>query len=126
MIKAVLISAAVGFSLPYLIDIAISGIPPFRIIPLPLETGLRWPSSPAHNTIFASQVVNRSQKADKLEVLHAGQRAIDPDRNTRQKLVIPELKIKIGSERPFSGAVRISEIVGRCLADAEQLYGAIS
>ncbi len=126
MIKAVLISAVAGFSLPYLVDISIPGIPPRQIIPLLLETGLRSPSNPAHDTIFSSQVVNRSQKGDKLKVLHTSQRAIDPKRNTAQKIIIPESKIRIGCERPFSSAVRISVIVGRCLAGAEWLYGATS
>jgi hypothetical protein len=125
MIKAVLISAAAGFSLPYLIDIAIPGIPPCQINSLPLETGLRCPSSPVHDTIFSSQIVNRSQKADKLDVLHTGQQAIDPMRNTGQKIIMPESKIKLGCERPFSSAVRTSVIVGRCLA-AEQLNRATS
>ncbi len=125
MIKAILISAAAGFSLPYLIGIAIPGIPPRQIIPLLLETGLRPPSNPAHDTIFSSQIVNRSQKADRLDVLHTSQRAIDPERNTGQKLIMPESKIKIGCERPFSGTVRTSVMVGRCLA-ADQLNRAIS
>ncbi len=125
MIKAVLISAAAGFSLPYLIDIAIPGIPQFQISPLLLEAELPWLSSPAHDATFASQVVNRSQKADKLKVLHTSQRAITPERNTKQKLVIPESKIKIGCERPFSDAIRIFAIVGRCLA-TDQLNRAIS
>ncbi len=57
MIKAVLISPAAGFSLPYLIDIAIPGIPQFQIIPLLLEAELPSLSSAAHDATFAIQVV---------------------------------------------------------------------
>jgi hypothetical protein len=126
MVKAVIISAVAGFSLPYFMDISIPGIPPRQIIPLPIETGIRSPSNSARDTIFSSQVVNRSKKGDKLEILHTSQRPIDQERDTVQKTITPDSKIKIGCEQPFSDAVRNSVIVGRCLADSERLYRAAS
>ena len=108
MVKAVIISAVAGFSLPDLIDISIPGIPPRQIIPLPIETGIRSLSNSARDTIFSSQVVNRSQKGDKLKILHTSQRPINQERGAVQKTITPDSKIKIGCERLFSDAVRIS------------------
>jgi hypothetical protein len=122
MLKAVLISAVTGFSLPYFIDISFPGIPPHQIIVLSLETETRSLSNPTHETIFLSQVVNRFQKGDKLEILHTTQRGTDPERNAVQRTNTSDSKIKIGCERSFSSAVRTSVIVGRCLAETKRLY----
>ena len=53
MVKAVIISAVAGFSLPYFMDISILGIPPRQIIPLPIETGIRSLSNSPRDTIFS-------------------------------------------------------------------------
>jgi hypothetical protein len=65
--------------------------------------------------IFARQVVNRSNKRDRL-VVH---QSIESGNKPLPGPIVPSPPIKIGCERPYSSTVTAfnSDVIGRCLAD---------
>lgn len=67
MFREVLVAAAAGFSWPYFFDVTIPGIPSRHVIRPIAEINLSARSH-ADDTIFATQVANRSQKGDRLKI----------------------------------------------------------
>ena len=125
MIKAMLISAIAGatfFSCPYVVKTASLVIAADHIVSSLAETALPPSNSSSRDKIILSQVVNRSLKSDRLMMHRSAHQGLEL--NPVQTPVSPNPKIKIGCERSFSPAVGISDMIGRCIADAGRLHHA--
>lgn len=100
MIRAVLIAAVAGFSWPYFVNVSIPNIPPRH------EIGLNTLSN-SSDTISTSQVVNRSQKSDKLNVVQSSDAIVSPAHNTAQTTLTPNAVVKIAFEQ-FGQSIRMT------------------
>jgi hypothetical protein len=129
MIKTMLISAvavATFFSYPYIVGTASIVIAAHHTVSALVDTPLPPLNPSARAKIYSSQVVNHSLKGDRLMIHHTAHQAADPQHNPGQTPISPNQKIKIGCERPVSSAtsVFISDMIGRCFADAGRLHHA--